>query len=642
MAIDGAYGEFVKRLLTTVLVVIVIIGAWYVRNILLLGFLAALVAIAIHIPAHRLERWGYPHALAVLLSTTVLILATVLLNIWILPSIIVGVAELVALIPSALNQAGLMYEQWRLESAPLRTILPPLVDQSFGEAQAILGLDQQQLGTFAVGIINSALPVLQGLGNVILSFLANSILVIFIAVLLLVEPRSYATIALMLLPRHSHHRFVDIWNQVYRTVTHWIIAQTLSVTITVVLVWLILGLLLQMPNALIVALFAGLATFIPNIGAFLPLIPIAVFTLVDDPTQFWLIAPVYLLIQLIESNVLTPSIFRVELDIPLAGLLFTQVIAVSLFGALGLLLAAPLLAVLATIIRELYSYDQLGLRGAPPTVTTTAQGGLQLIAEMATPAAASTKKEGITMKDHRNQAVTATESDLPSAAARRGAQRWLAREIFGTILVALLLLGISGRWDWAMGWAVVALYALWVTANALLIMPRDPALLAERAKRRMSDRRWDQIILALFGISTLAKYIVAALDERYGWSPMLPLALAFGALAVAALGYGLVTWSMVANSYFATVSRIQTERQQRVATGGPYRYVRHPGYSGSILFDLATPLALGSLWALIPGLISALLMVSRTALEDRMLQQELAGYQDFAQSTRYRLLPGLW
>lgn len=411
MVADSSYGAFVKRLFTTVLVVVLVIGAWYLRSIFLLGFLAVIVAIAIHIPAHRLERWGVPHGLAVTLSMAALIVLTILLNLWLLPSMIVGLAELVALIPSALNQAGEIYETWRLQSAPLRALLPPLVDDSLGEAQAILGLDQQQLGTFAVGVINSALPVLQGLGNIILSFLANSILVIFISILLLVEPRSYAIIALMLLPRRHHHRLIDIWNKVYHILTNWIIAQTLSVTITVALVWLILGLLLQMPNALVVATFAGLATFIPNIGAFLPLIPIAVFTLVDNPTQFFVVAPIYLLIQLVESNVLTPSIFRVELDIPLAGLLFTQVIAVALFGALGLLLAAPLLAVVATLVRELYSYDYLHLRRINVTVVTTARGGLQLIEDEESDKTGTADTDTDTV-EHALVACEATHADL--------------------------------------------------------------------------------------------------------------------------------------------------------------------------------------------------------------------------------------
>ncbi|HMN28142.1 MAG TPA: isoprenylcysteine carboxylmethyltransferase family protein, partial [Caldilineaceae bacterium] len=71
-------------------------------------------------------------------------------------------------------------------------------------------------------------------------------------------------------------------------------------------------------------------------------------------------------------------------------------------------------------------------------------------------------------------------------------------------------------------------------------------------------------------------------------------------------------------------------------------YVRHPGYAGSILFELSTPILLGSLWALIPAFISAVAMLVRTALEDRSLQSELAGYADYARRVRYRLLPGVW
>jgi protein-S-isoprenylcysteine O-methyltransferase Ste14 len=70
--------------------------------------------------------------------------------------------------------------------------------------------------------------------------------------------------------------------------------------------------------------------------------------------------------------------------------------------------------------------------------------------------------------------------------------------------------------------------------------------------------------------------------------------------------------------------------------------VRHPGYVGAIIQSLATPLLLGSLWALIPGGVAAILMVTRTALEDQTLHQELDGYQDYAQQVRYRLLPGIW
>jgi protein-S-isoprenylcysteine O-methyltransferase Ste14 len=79
-----------------------------------------------------------------------------------------------------------------------------------------------------------------------------------------------------------------------------------------------------------------------------------------------------------------------------------------------------------------------------------------------------------------------------------------------------------------------------------------------------------------------------------------------------------------------------------VASSGPYRYVRHPGYVGFVVSYFGTALALGSLWAILPaGLVAGLLMV-RTALEDRTLQDELPGYREYARRVRYRLVPGIW
>lgn len=108
------------------------------------------------------------------------------------------------------------------------------------------------------------------------------------------------------------------------------------------------------------------------------------------------------------------------------------------------------------------------------------------------------------------------------------------------------------------------------------------------------------------------------------------------------LGYALVVWATRSNAYFSQIVRIQSERGHQVAAGGPYRFVRHPAYIGMILTELGSSLMLGSWLALIPGVISALLFIVRTALEDRTLLAELNGYTEFAQKTRYRLLPGIW
>jgi len=233
--------------------------------------------------------------------------------------------------------------------------------------------------------------------------------------------------------------------------------------------------------------------------------------------------------------------------------------------------------------------------------------------------------------------------DSPPSTHRRGLKRWAIREVSGVIMAAVVLFVSAGRLDWGMGWALVGLYALWVAALAVFLIPINPDLLIERAERKKSDKRWDTVLLSLLGLSTVAKYIIAGLDHRFGWSGGgLPFWFQILALLAAGLGYALLTWSMVSNAFFALVVRIQSDRGQTVATGGPYRWVRHPGYSGSVVFELATPLALGSLWALIPGGVGALVLIVRTALEDKTLQVELDGYRDYTRRVRYRLLPGVW
>jgi protein-S-isoprenylcysteine O-methyltransferase Ste14 len=114
------------------------------------------------------------------------------------------------------------------------------------------------------------------------------------------------------------------------------------------------------------------------------------------------------------------------------------------------------------------------------------------------------------------------------------------------------------------------------------------------------------------------------------------------AALVIAAGYGLAVWAMVENRFFSAVARIQKDRGHEVVTTGPYRIVRHPSYAGAILAYLAFPLMLDALWSLIPGVIMAGVLVVRTGLEDRMLIEELEGYQGYAEETRYRLIPGVW
>ncbi|NLE76186.1 MAG: isoprenylcysteine carboxylmethyltransferase family protein [Chloroflexi bacterium] len=226
---------------------------------------------------------------------------------------------------------------------------------------------------------------------------------------------------------------------------------------------------------------------------------------------------------------------------------------------------------------------------------------------------------------------------------RKGALRWLLRETVGNLILIAILFGIVGRWNWPMGWALSGIYIVWSAATAILILPVNPAMLAERSRPHPDTPKWDVALLGLMGLFMVAQYVVASLDVRWGWSPPLPWAVQAVGLLAAVLGYDvLAVWSMVSNAFFVATVRIQTERGHTVASGGPYRYVRHPGYLGTILFHLAAPFFLGSLWALIPGALAGLVLVARTHLEDDTLHRALPGYRQYASRVRFRLLPGVW
>jgi protein-S-isoprenylcysteine O-methyltransferase Ste14 len=229
-------------------------------------------------------------------------------------------------------------------------------------------------------------------------------------------------------------------------------------------------------------------------------------------------------------------------------------------------------------------------------------------------------------------------------AVRREITKWIAQAILGWAGYGLILFLAAGQLVWIWGWAQLAVLAAFLAAHPLLLIPINPELLAEREKgfRDEGVKGWDKWLAGLAAGMLFPLWVVAGLDQRFGWTGTVPLALHLGGLLGEVLGYSLFLWAMVSNAFFAEGVRIQEERGHAVATGGPYRYVRHPGYAGAIVAGLATPFLLGSLWGVILAVLSAALYVARTGLEDRVLREELPGYTEYAQRTRYRLLPGVW
>jgi protein-S-isoprenylcysteine O-methyltransferase Ste14 len=226
---------------------------------------------------------------------------------------------------------------------------------------------------------------------------------------------------------------------------------------------------------------------------------------------------------------------------------------------------------------------------------------------------------------------------------RRGVIAIIIKGIWGALFIAALLMLTTGRWDWVWGWVMVIMFVIAATMQVLLLLPTNPALLAERSKglREKGAPLWDQIITSFaVGILPVGSWIVAALHVRFDWAPAMPLALHLIGAIVFVLAWVLVIWATYSNRFFTTTVRIQ--RDHTVQTGGPYRFVRHPGYVAAILYNLATPFMLGSWWALIPMIFVAPLMIVRTALEDNLLQGQLAGYKEYAARVRYRLVQGVW
>jgi protein-S-isoprenylcysteine O-methyltransferase Ste14 len=178
---------------------------------------------------------------------------------------------------------------------------------------------------------------------------------------------------------------------------------------------------------------------------------------------------------------------------------------------------------------------------------------------------------------------------------------------------------------------------LWVISR------HNPEVLNERVKNiKSGTKSWDKILLSLYVISTfIVMNVFIGLDIRSGW-PRISFNYMYIGLVLYIFSVIISTKSLLANKYFESSSRIQTERNQMVISTGIYAIVRHPGYSSIILWALSIPLLTGAIYTFIPSLVIIILIGIRTYLEDRMLKRELKGYREYSYKVKYRLIPYIW
>ena len=223
--------------------------------------------------------------------------------------------------------------------------------------------------------------------------------------------------------------------------------------------------------------------------------------------------------------------------------------------------------------------------------------------------------------------------------------RVMVQLAFVVLVLPALPVLVSADWAWREGWAFFLVTALGFVVSRLLAARRHPDLIAERARTMDHEgtKAFDKILAPMVALGLIVVAVVAGIDHRWlATTSWFPAWSRWVALAIMVGGYALGTWALVENRFFSGVVRIQHERGHHVVSSGPYRLVRHPGYTGSLVYYLACPVLLSSLWALLPALAAVVALVVRTALEDQTLRAELSGYSEYAQRTRYRLVPGVW
>jgi protein-S-isoprenylcysteine O-methyltransferase Ste14 len=224
----------------------------------------------------------------------------------------------------------------------------------------------------------------------------------------------------------------------------------------------------------------------------------------------------------------------------------------------------------------------------------------------------------------------------------------------GSLLQALISLGMSlavmlaamflpaGTWDWPRGWMFFGAFCVFTAIACIWIWNRNPGLFAARSKIQKGTKPWDVPVTIGIILSFAAILPVSALDDaRFHWAPQ-PDSVVWLGHVLFAIGYMGTAWAQSENRHFEATVRIQTDRNHHVIDTGPYAFIRHPGYAFAIPMMAGMPLALGSLYGLIPALIAFGFLVIRTLGEDAALKAELTGYREYAARVKQRWIPGVW
>jgi predicted PurR-regulated permease PerM len=408
-----SYGEFVRRVITTITIILltffIITGVIQYIGILLIVFTCWVLSVGLHHLIMRFRKLGMNKGLATLSTLAVVIASLVMVGFVIVPPFLTQAKNLVESLPQAIEQIIESYTTFRQEQPAIGNYLPEFTVDDYHELFS-MGVEEvmneispetstdtttevpekvtdnigsrggNSLLNIDIGqLVQSALPVLGNIGNLVGSLLANAIFIILITSYLLFDPVLYYRPIVALVPKNHEKRVVDIINKIETAVIGWMGALSISIAFTTTAIIIVHGLILGIPNVIALGVIAGLSSFVPNVGYYIGLIPILIFTAVADPVKIIPAGILYWLISEIDGKVVSPNVIKNQLNIP-AGIVFPfQLMAAASLGFFGIILAVPILAILVIIFQELYIFDTLKKRNHQVDLVENEDGLVELV-----------------------------------------------------------------------------------------------------------------------------------------------------------------------------------------------------------------------------------------------------------------------
>jgi protein-S-isoprenylcysteine O-methyltransferase Ste14 len=213
--------------------------------------------------------------------------------------------------------------------------------------------------------------------------------------------------------------------------------------------------------------------------------------------------------------------------------------------------------------------------------------------------------------------------------------------VVGFVVFCVMLFLPAGTFNYWQAWVFLAVFAVSTWIPSIYLLRTNPAALDRRMRAgpAAETRTVQKIVIAVAFVSAPATIVLSVLDHRFGWSSV-PTAVSLAGDVLVAIGLGIAMLVVIQNSYAA--ANIRVEAEQQVVSTGLYGIVRHPMYVGNIILMVGVPLALGSYWGLVFLIPGVVVLAVRILDEEKALTDELAGYREYMQRVRFRLLPYVW